>query len=196
MRRKRVFSILCFAVMLVTLSACQADSGPDPATGEPPATPVSGEPDGGPSDVPAGGDSIDWIVPSNDIDMDGFHLFWRCDNVQLADDKSAALSIYVKAEVSDSGEFLFDDGQDWLVLMETSSGDYPLFPRQYVQLGGVSCAVFNDYAGDETVSHVVVTVRQTAGYQIYDCVFDSEKAAFAAVPVYDAQAVNFIAASP
>ena len=138
-------------------------------------------------------DSFEWIMPVGDIDMAGMNLFMKYENIQFFADENAKLSIYVCADIDENGEILFDDGQDWLVLMETSFGDYPLFPRQRVQLGAVSCVIFNDYVGEETVQHVLVSVRQTAGYEIYDCVFNNEKGAYLVVPVYDAQAINLIA---
>jgi len=120
------------------------------------------------------------------------NLFWQHDNLQFVADDNARLSIFVSAEKDENGDFLFDDGQEWAVLMETSLGNYPLFHRQYVQLGGVSCIVYNDDMDNDTVSHVLVTVEQTAGYQLYDCVFDSDKEAFMVIPVYDAEHINLI----
>lgn len=88
--------------------------------------------------------SIEWITPDDSIDMDGMNLYWQHDNVYFPADENAKISLYVHAEKNEDGMFMFDDGQDWLLIMETSLGDYPLFPRKYVQLGGVSCSVFND----------------------------------------------------
>jgi len=137
----------------------------------------------------------EWITPAGNIDMDNMNLFWQHDNLQFVADDNARLSIFVSAEKDENGDFLFDDGQEWAVLMETSLGNYPLFHRQYVQLGGVSCIVYNDDMDNDTVSHVLVTVEQTAGYQLYDCVFDSDKEAFMVIPVYDAEHINLIANS-
>jgi hypothetical protein len=97
--------------------------------------------------------------------------------------------MYVNAEKDNDGVLIFDDGQYWLLLMETSSGKYPLFPHQYIQLGEVSCSVFNDA---KNTFHAIVTARQTAGYRIYDCVFDKDKKAFKRSTLYDAENINFI----
>jgi hypothetical protein len=97
--------------------------------------------------------------------------------------------MYVNAEKDNDGVLIFDDGQYWLLLMETSSGKYPLFPRQYIPLGEVSCSVFNDA---ENNFHAIVTAQQTAGYRIYDCVFDKDKKAFKRSTLYDAENINFI----
>jgi len=147
----------------------------------------------GSSGLPHGSIDAVWIEPAASVDLDGMHLYWRRGNImQFAADTGAAISLYVDAERHESGRFLFDDRQAWLLVLETSMGVFPLFPRAHVQLGGVSCAVFND--ADERF-HVLVTVRETAGYRIYDCVFDSERRAFRAETIYNAEAINFIAES-
>lgn len=138
------------------------------------------------------GDSTKWITAADSIDMDGMNLYWQNDNIYFSADINAKISLYVNAEKSEDGTFMFDDGQDWLLVMETSLGDYPLFPRKYVQLGRVSCAVFND---SNDISHVFVTIKQTAGYVLYDCVFDDCVKAFKVVPVYNAEDINFITSS-
>lgn len=163
MKKIKTVCILSICIILVALSACQSN------------TPTE-----------------EWIKTASDLDMNGMNLYWQRDNIQFIGDDNAKLSIYVNAEKNENGELIFDDGQDYMLLMETSLGVYPLFPRQYVQLGGVSCIVYNDYVDNDTVSHVLVTVEQTAGYQLYDCVFDSKKEAFKKIPVYEAKGINFI----
>lgn len=201
MKKMKVVCFMCSCVIVMSLSACQKESSQ--------ATPPVESPTPSQTDISAGSDpaesspssqtdaSIDsntvkWVTHADNIDMNGMNLYWQRDNIQFVADENAKLSIYVRADKFENGEFGFDDGQDWAVIMETSLGDYPLFPRQYVQLGGVSCVVFNDYIDDNTISHVFVTVKQTASYQLYDCVFDSDKESFKVIPIYDAKGINFI----
>ena len=136
--------------------------------------------------------SIEWIEPAPSLEMEDMNLYQQFDNLQFAADENAKLSIYVNAEPGSDGEFAFDDGQEWIVLLETTMGDYPLFPRKYVQLGSVSCVVYNEYVDDSTRPHFLITERQTAGYRIYDCIYDEEQAAFMVEPVYEADGINFI----
>ena len=140
----------------------------------------------------------DWIYPSDVIDKDGMNLFWEATNIQFATDENARLSLYVRAEKNENGEFSFDNGQDWLLTLESSIGDYLLFPRQYVQLGKVSCKVYNawnDVSGSWDITHVLVTLAEGAGFGIYDCVYDHEQKAFQTVPVYCASDINFMGRS-
>lgn len=137
-------------------------------------------------------DTDGWITSTEAVDLEGMNLYWQHDNIQFRADENAKLSLYVKAEKDDSGQLLFDDGQDWLLLLETAIGNYPLFERKYVQIGGVACDVF---IGADDTFHILVIVRQTAGYLMYDCVFYSDKQAFKIVPIYEAKGINFITTS-
>ena len=140
----------------------------------------------------------DWIYPGDPNAKDGMNLFWEAANIQFAADENARLSLYVSAGKNESGEFSFDDGQDWLLTLESSIGNYLLFPRQYVQLGKVSCTVYNGWNDDSErwdITHVLVTLAEGAGFGIYDCVFDNEQKAFQAVPVYCASDINFMGRS-
>lgn len=175
MKRAVISYLICFFVVFTFLSGCQPNANQSMPELE--------------------DDSVEWIAPADDIDMEGMNLYWQHDNIQFVADDEAKLSLYVHAERNRDGELSFDDGQDWLLVMETVLGNYPLFPRQYVQLGEVSCVVYNDYVNEDTISHVVVSVQQTASYEIYDCVFNNEEKAFKRMSVYDAQAINFIANS-
>jgi len=131
------------------------------------------------------------ISPARTADVSGMNLYCQNAHICLANDNNAKVSLYVNAEKDSNGEFMFDDGQDWLLLVETSFGDYPLFPRKYVQIGAVSYVAFYGCSGASyDVFHVLVTVSKSAGYEIYDCVFDNGKKAFKVVPVYDASNIN------
>ena len=136
-----------------------------------------------------------WITPCTPpdaIDMTDMTLYWQNDNLQFPADPNAKLSLYVNAQKDADGYFMFDDGQDWLLIMETASGDYPLFPRQFVQLGKVSCTSLIDTSD---VYHVLVTIKQSAAYAVYDCVYNSEKQAFERVILFDFSGINLIGGS-
>ena len=136
------------------------------------------------------------ITPADAIDMSGMSLYCQSDSIYFAADDSAKVSLYVQAGKNDDGEFMLDDGQDWLLIMETSFGNYPLFPREYVQLGMVDYIVFNEY-GDNThdTFHILVTVKMSASYEIYDCIYVDDEKAFRAEPVYTAMNINPVGSS-
>ena len=180
-RRKRIMKktiyILSFFMAITVLMSCQ--------------TVVASSDDG-----TAGAGQVEWIAPADSVNLSGMELYWRDDNLQFVADDDAVISLYVGAQKDgDDGEFLFDTGQDWLLIMQTSLGAYPLFPRSYVQHGLVSYTAFNEYSGSAyDIFHVIVTVRQAAGYRIYDCVFDNERKEFKVVPVYNMTDVNPVGA--
>ena len=129
-----------------------------------------------------------WIEPDDTINFDGMNLFWYEDNLQFAMDDHARLALYVCAEKYED-RFVWDDGQDWLLVLETSLGNYAIFPRQFLQFGIVSCTVFhawNDESNAFDIMHILVIVKQNAGHRIYEYVFDYDQQAFRIEQIYQA----------
>ena len=144
-----------------------------------------------PGEKTQGAAHTQWITPDNDIDLSGMNLYCQSDYIQFIADSDAKISLYVNAEKDDDGLFSFDTGHDWLLIMETSIGNYPLFPRRRIQHGMVSYDVFNSDSGSAyDIFHVLVTVRESAGHEIYECIFDNAKNAFRVAPVYNATNIN------
>jgi hypothetical protein len=130
------------------------------------------------------------IAPSHSSDLTGMNLYWSTD---IEPDQT--LSLYTAAQYDNETGFAWDDGQDWALIFENNAGVFPLFPRQYVQLGGVSCSAYYEWDVEPAVLHVLVEVRQTAGYTIYDCVYDGPRGEFNVDTVYDADEINFMGSS-
>ena len=140
---------------------------------------------------------LEWITLDDSIDYSGMNLYSRSEvNIHLPGDYDPMLSLYVHADKGDDGEFGFDDGQDWMLIMETSFGNFPLFPRQRIQLGSVGYKTFYEYGDNEyDIFHVLVTIDMSAGHEIYDCIFDKEKNAFKVVTVYSILNINSVGRS-
>ena len=130
-----------------------------------------------------------YISATSAIGAEGLNVYWEHGNLQFAADPNARLVLYTSAENDSSGGFLFDDGNTWLLAMETSFGKYALLPKTHVQLGSIHCSAFID---DGNEFHVLVTVVQSAGYRIYDCVFDASAKIFQVKPVYEEAGINLI----
>ena len=176
-KRNIVLYALCLCMFFAFLTSCQKKG-----------------------DLPAGDNLVERVPLTDVVNLSDMNLFWayylneqNIPDAPFAGDVNARVAIYTSASRAESGEFLYDDGQDWIISMETSSGDYILFPRKYVQLGGVSCSVFFDY--DTNALHVLITEQQGAGYQMYDCIFDSGKNEFMVTSVYEAGNISFLTSS-
>lgn len=137
-------------------------------------------------------ETVEWVAADDTIDQEGMNVYEEYGDIQFAGDENAKLFIYVDASANENGEFLFDDQQEWLVVLETTEGNYPLYPRQAIQLGKVSCVVYNEYVEDGIISHILITETGTASYKISDFVFDADKKEFMVKPVYDAPGINLI----
>jgi hypothetical protein len=130
-------------------------------------------------------------TPSADsIDLTGMNPYWQSEiPFPGGDGTEAELTLYVNADKDKNGAFIFDDGQEWLLLLKTPTEEYHLLPRQYVQLGKVSCEAFTDA---EDALHILITVSQGANLKIYDCIYDSETKEFKIDPIYEAKGINML----
>ena len=142
------------------------------------------------------GDSkfVKWILPMR-IPVGyrfGMNLYHQSENIMFPGDDKAKICLYVCADKDADGNFIFDDGQDWMLALTTPSGAYMLLPRQYVQLGIVSYTAFIDIKG---IFHVLITVTGGAGHKIIDCLFYSAKKAFKSMNIYEEIGINRVADS-
>jgi hypothetical protein len=173
-KMKKIITITLALVMVFVLAACSDNNG---------GTAIV--------DKDTQSDSAEWIASVDYGDMSGMNLYWESTDIGFTADSGAKIALYVHAEKYED-ELVFDDGQDWLLIMETSFGIYPLFPRSYVQLGRVSYIFYYTDSGSAyDILHVLVTISQTAGYEIYECIFDNVKQEFMVVPVYNASNISF-----
>lgn len=83
------------------------------------------------------------------------------------------IAMYVNAEQGSDGEIYWDDGQDWLFLVEGQDQDHVLF-NDYVQLGSIR---FHIYTVDE--DFYITTIQSgTANLDIMEYKFDKDSNEF------------------
>lgn len=86
------------------------------------------------------------------------------------------IAMYVNAEQGSDGEIYWDDGQDWLFLVQGQDQDYVLF-NDYVQLGDIR---FHIYTVDE--DFYITTIQSgTANLDITEYKFDRDSQEFVSI---------------
>lgn len=108
------------------------------------------------------------------------------------DEKEDFIGLYTAAERNESGGFLWDDGQKWLMLIQSGDKFYQLF-NEYVQLGSVYYTV-SKYSEDSRTK-VTVFITTDASLRILSYSFDKDKNGFIEEPVYSSPENNFIYSS-
>lgn len=83
------------------------------------------------------------------------------------------ISMYTDAEKGPDGEIMWDDGQDWVILVEGEDGDYVLF-NEYVQIGSIDFFV---YTIDEDF-YVSTLQSGTANLSLTEYKFNRDKEEF------------------
>ena len=111
-------------------------------------------------------------IPQNN---EGMSLYWQSGALSLfSPDPDARIKIYTDAGKYTDGSFAWQDGHEWLVRLESSVGEFYLLPRQWVQMGDVSCTVYFADEGGEWNLRALITIKQGAGIEIYEHVYNKE----------------------
>lgn len=91
------------------------------------------------------------------------------------DGKDEIISMYTRAEKDSQGEVMWDDGQDWIILVEGEDKDYVLF-NDYVQIGSIDFFV---YTIDDSV-YISTIQSGTALLKLTEYKFNRDKEEFEA----------------
>ena len=123
------------------------------------------------------------ITLVDEIDKENMSLYWQYIYYPKPRPENAwKYSIYTSAGKTDNGEFGYDDGQEWMMVVETPSGYYPLVPRKYIQLGGISCTIFFDN-NQKGVLNVLVTEQWGASHELSVFSLSDTEKAFMVEPI-------------
>lgn len=180
MKAFKIGLIFSAFVLLLTLFGC---SGEAPTTTLPEAdAAVSFEKDKEKEDVVVKAQTLpvefanltEVSVYTGDVDSDG-------------EDERIVLA--TGAERDKNGEFLWNDGQNWALYIEDTTGIYVLLDK-YIQAGAAYFEVADYYMSDGTVPKVSVTVTSGAGFSLTAYTFSEEKSGFVEERIYDTGSVT------
>ncbi|MFY9174518.1 MAG: hypothetical protein WAO24_04135 [Peptococcia bacterium] len=123
-----------------------------------------------------GGSWTELAHSSLDLDLDG---------------QEDVIALYTAAERDNNGELMWDDGQNWLLLIKSGENYYPLL-NEYVQLGSVYFSAFTDL---EEQPKVFVLINTGAGIIAKEYAYEAEKQGFREKLVYQAEGINLLGSS-
>lgn len=113
------------------------------------------------------------IEVTDKVDITGLSLL---DSYKIdinGDGNEEIIAMYVNAEQGPDGEIYWDDGQNWLFLVQDTDKDYVLF-SDYVQLGSIK---FHIYTSDDDFK--ITTIQtSTASLKLTEYSFHKESNSF------------------
>lgn len=109
------------------------------------------------------------IEATNKVNTDGLSLLDSYEFDIDGNDNDEIISLYTTAEKDANGEIIWDDGQNWKLLVEGIDKDYILFD-DYVQLGSIKF-----YAYTSQDSFYITTIQTgTADLKLTEYNFDKQ----------------------
>lgn len=131
------------------------------------------------------------ISPDADASpLKGLTLYRKTEYDFNDDGTAETVGLYTAAELDGNGGLILDDGQDWAVAVTGKDGMYPLFPRQYVQLGSVDYSLYFSYEDEQ--SHVLVTLKQGTAIKLIDYAFNKGQNVFQKNDAFQSSNINLI----
>lgn len=105
------------------------------------------------------------------------------------DGELESIELYTRAEKDEKGEIMWDDGQEWLLLVRDGEQKYILF-NQYVQLGKIQYWVYT--AGKDNDFHITTIQPGSASLLLTEYTFDKDKQAFKKKEIFNPENVNLL----
>lgn len=134
----------------------------------------------------------DLVTPVQDATyLKGLNSFSRYEVDMDKDGNNETIEVYCQGEIGPNGSYLFDDGQEWALILRKGKDIYPLFEKSYIQLGKLEYTAYIDYDDYERV-HILVAYKTGANIIYYDCTFDEESGHILRKQVYGANNINIL----
>lgn len=94
-----------------------------------------------------------------------------------SDNEEEKIELYTVAGRNEKGEMMWDDGQNWLLVVVDDGKYYTLF-SEYVQIGQVYFSVST--IGQEKVPQVSILLSTGCGTEMIDYIYNNDKESFTA----------------
>lgn len=134
----------------------------------------------------------DIVTPVQDATyLNGLNRFSKYEVDVDKDGNNETIEVYCEGNITPDGSYLFDDGQEWALILRKEDNIYPLFERSYIQLGALEYTAYIDYDDYERL-HIIVAYKTSANIIYYDCTFDEESGHILRKKVYEANNVNIL----
>ncbi len=113
-------------------------------------------------------------------------------NIDLdADNQEEIITLYTAAQRDSQGEIMWDDGQQWLLMIEDETGFYPLI-SEYIQLGSIYYYI-SDTNLDTNTAPVVTGITSTSyNFTLTNYSYNEEKKGYEKDTVYDSGPLNTV----
>lgn len=111
---------------------------------------------------------------TNTISLENYTLLEKYEIDFDNDNKNETVELYAQVGIY-NGEYLWDDGQRWMLLVRDDERSYVLFD-DYVQLGSIKVKIYKSF--NDSSYHIISILEVGAGYEINDYVYDAENGYF------------------
>lgn len=179
MKTKTIF--LIFILILVAISLVYVYSSEK--------TPIDNEPD---QNIETNNEADNMTIEpifAGDIDINQYTLLEEYIVDFNNDAVEETVKLYAQVGVSEDGEYMWDDGQKWLLLVYSGKNTYVIFD-DYVQLGRLDVKLYE--SGEDDSVHLTTVLEVGAAYVIKDYTYNTTENNFKEELIYEKSNINWI----
>ncbi len=107
-----------------------------------------------------------------------------------ADGADEEIALYTSAERMNNGKFIWNDGQEWLLLIKDKIDGYYVLLDEFVQAGNVYFEVSDYYMKDGAVPKISVTTSTGAGFSLKNYTFSKNFKGYESETIFDTKNVT------
>lgn len=130
-------------------------------------------------------------LKSGTFDTTDLTLF-DSDIIELNLKSPITIKLYCSAAINEDNVPMFDDGNYWALIAETSDGYYEILNKTSVQLGDVN---YTAYFNENDVFNILIKQSTTANYSIDNFTYDEDNKRFEQNSLLDLDNINNMAES-
>lgn len=173
---KRISYLLLICFMLINLVACQNKEKVSKTSNA----------------VNKAEDKLIGAVSSESIDTKSMTKLNEFTYDLDSDGSEEKIELYTAAGRDGNGEMMWNDGQNWLLMVRDGEKAYPVL-SEYVQLGSVYFSISNNPEGES--ANINIIINTGAGLVLRSYTFSKNRGGFVGGTVYKSKDTNFIHSS-
>ncbi len=165
MKKSNITLVFVLILCLIIITACSKNVGQD-----------------------VEGLKLDTINGQSQLDIPSYMGIYNAIDFNFNSDNKGVVTIYTNAEKDDEGDFMWDDSNKFMVVVEIKDKSYILMEEELVSLGMPHVDVFEDAYGK---LHIILNDKRTAVYKVYDHEYNVKNSTFDRFSLLNFEGINY-----
>lgn len=165
MKKSNITLIFVLILCLISITACSKDAGQDVESLK-----------------------VDTINGQSQLEIPSYMGIYNAIDFNFNDDNKGVVTIYTNAEKDDEGDFMWDDSNKFMIVVEINDKSFILMEEEVISLGIPHVDVLEDTDGK---LHIILNDKRTAVYKVYDHEYNVQNSTFDRYLILNFEGINY-----